>query len=282
MDFFPGALDEVQTDQWVVPDDEIARRATWPAPATGQLGRFLNAAGEHYTAPTSEPVREGYHFEGLLGRPVLAAHPNTHLLYGCREGTDYFTSKDAACDGKTVVGELGRVYSKQPTNLATVAMYSCSIRYRAGRLPVGLNCEGAANPGVLLGYTVAYGSLTRYWFTYDHWVSAGATRPGYKFEGSLGLLALAEEPGTQQLWSCLDDGDQFVSLDPACEGKTVQSTSGRVWTAAPAGLASRQIYRCLIGTQRFVSVMANCEGQTLDRSLGYVLTAAPATTPVFE
>ena len=279
VDFFPGALDEVQTDQWAVPADEIVRRATWPAPVTGQLGRYISQTGDHYTGSTATPPRAGYRFEFTLGTLVATEQPSTHLLYACADGADSFTSKDAACEGKVKLGDIGRVYTQQPTNLATVPVYRCNDngdRFESRHA----ECEGKASEG-LLGYTVGYATLTRYAFTYDHWSTVDGTRPGYKYEGPQGQLALTAEAGTTSLMSCLDDGDQFLSLEANCEGKQVIGSAGRIWTAAPAGGPSRQLYRCLLGTQRFISTQANCEGLVLDRPLGYVLVNPPTTAPIF-
>src|SRR6266487_4289662 len=70
-EFFTGAVDEVRVEQGMASDDQIALRASWPAPAPGQLGSFVNpVTGDHYTRNTSDPVRAGYRFEGSLGTPV--------------------------------------------------------------------------------------------------------------------------------------------------------------------------------------------------------------------
>ncbi|MFC7617338.1 LamG domain-containing protein [Actinokineospora soli] len=66
-DRLTGAVDEVRVDLGAVPAAELAARAAWPAPAPGQLGRFVNDAGDRYTGSTSAPVRAGYRFEAALG-----------------------------------------------------------------------------------------------------------------------------------------------------------------------------------------------------------------------
>ncbi|TDV56086.1 LamG domain-containing protein [Actinophytocola oryzae] len=80
--FFTGSLDEVRIAEGVVTDDRIAVRGGWAAPQGGQLGRFVNGAGDHYTGSTDQ-VRSGYHFEGTLGRPA-AAGANTTMLHACQ------------------------------------------------------------------------------------------------------------------------------------------------------------------------------------------------------
>ncbi|WP_281904608.1 LamG-like jellyroll fold domain-containing protein [Phytohabitans aurantiacus] len=282
-DFFPGEIDEVTVAVGRVADAEIARQAGWPAPVEGQLGRFVNGAGEHYTGSTSAPVRDGYRFEGTLGTLVTAEHPNTLVLYSCRVQEDYFTSRDPACEGQTVVGEIGRVYTQQPTNLPTVAVYRCWINYDHFETRRS-DCEGGTNEGVI-GYTLAYAPLPRYYYDYagpvDHLSTVDGAPPGYQQEGPAGLVALSTQPGTVTLMSCLDGTDFFVSTDPACEGKQALASTGRIWTAAPDGVPSRPVYRCVYAGQRYVSLSATCEGYTMDRLIGHVLVAAPDTAPVF-
>ncbi|MCW3819642.1 LamG domain-containing protein [Micromonospora sp. DR5-3] len=279
-EFFAGAIDEVRVTQGMMPDAEIAERATWPAPPARQLGRYINAAGDHYTGNTGSPVREGYRFEGTLGTPVPVQQPNTRMLYACQAGTDGFTSTDPACDGQTKLGDIGAVYTTPPTNLPTVPIYRCttgSERFESGRP----DCAGATNES-LLGYALAYAPLARYHdMGHDHLSTVNGTPPGYRPDGQQGFVALTQATGTQPLMSCLDDTDHFASLDARCEGKTVVSTIGEIWSQAPPEQPSAPIYRCRFGSERFVSMQADCEGATVDQQLGYVLTAVPDLTPVF-
>lgn len=276
-DYFPGAVDEVRTEQGVPTEAGVALRAGWPAPPAGQLGRYVNAAGEHYTGRTDQPPRAGYRFEASLGRPA-AAGPNTTTLYACRAGTDDFSSTAAGCDGQTAVGEIGTIYTRQPSNLSTLALYRCTVGTERFDSQLA-GCPGAT----LLGYTVAYAPLTRYNSEYvrDHRATVHGTPPAYRAEGVLGWLPLAAGPGTQPLYSCVDGTDEFSSLDAACEGKTVVGAVAQVYSAAPAGAAGAPIYRCLVNGQRFVSRSASCEGYQVDRPLGYVLTAAPDVPATF-
>jgi hypothetical protein len=276
-DYFPGAIDEVRTEQGVPSDAEIALRAGWPAPPSGQLGRYVNAAGDHYTSWTGQPMRAGYRFEASLGQPA-AAGPNTATLYACRAGTDDFSSTAAGCEGQTVVGEIGLIYQRQPANLPTLGLYRCTVG--ADRLDSQqADCPGAT----LLGYTAGYAPLARYYSTdaADHRATVHGTPPGYRPEGVLGWLPLAAGPGTQPLYSCLDGTDEFTSLDAGCEGKTVLAGAGQVYATPPAGPASALIYRCLVNGERFISRRVDCEGYQVDRPLGYVLTAAPDLPATF-
>jgi hypothetical protein len=281
--FFPGTIDEPTTVIGAASDAEIARRAGWPAPVGGQLGRFVNTAGEHYTGSTSAPIRDGYHFEGTLGALVAGAQPNARTLYACLAGQDGFTSADSGCEGQTVVGVIGQVYAAQPTNIPTVAVYRCNTgadHFESRRS----DCEGATVESIL-GYTPAYAALPRYYNdrgAVDHMSTVDGTPPGYWLEGSAGLVSLVAQAGTQPLMSCQDDTDQFVSTDPNCEGRTVLANIGQVWTAAPAVGTSWPIYRCIVNGQRYVSKAANCEGYTMDRQIGYVMASQPDVAPVFS
>ena len=277
--FFAGSLDEVRLSEGPVTDGRIAVRGGWAAPEPGQLGRFVDAAGDRSSGATDHP-RAGTHLDTSLGRLVTAGE-NTKALYACRAGVDSFTSADAACDGASVVGPIGSVYAKQPTNIPTIAVYQCataSDRFESRAAA----CEGATSKG-LLGYTAAYATFARYNLDgFDHSSTTEGAPAAYRAEGPQGLLDLAGQTGTQQLYQCRTGSDFYPSTDQACEGATVVGPLGGVWTAAPEGVDSQALYRCSFGGERFVSLQADCEGQTVEKKLGYALLRAPAVTAVFE
>ncbi|MEV8376619.1 LamG domain-containing protein [Kribbella sp. NPDC056861] len=256
-DYFTGLIDEVQTEQGMVPDAEIALRAAYGQPAAGQIGRFVNAAGARYTGSTDEPVRAGYHFERSLGAPV-AAGTNTKVL------------------------DFGRVYTVKPTNLSTLPLYRCTSGSTTLESQQA-DCEGLGTQSELLGYTLAYARLARYNnpVAADHHSTTSEVNPGYRSEGQQGWLAKAPGAGAQPLMSCRDGVDNFLSDQADCEGKTAVGAIGNIWPTAPAGLTSAPIYRCSLNGERFVSKVQNCEGLTLERQLGYVLTALPDVAAVF-
>ncbi|TCO55808.1 LamG domain-containing protein [Actinocrispum wychmicini] len=291
-EYFPGAVDEVTTDLGVVPDPEIRARATRPAPSGGQVARFVNEAGDHYTTTTTAgmydqfaPVPPGYRFDVPLGMMLSAQGPNSRRLYACvRDSTDEFTSIEPGCEGAAKVADLGWVFTTQPTDWPTVPLNRC--RQANGELfdSSSPTCEGQTLDR-LLGYMVGYAPLTRYVHPLgrEHTVTTGAVPPGYRFEGTVGLLGMVAEPGTVPLMSCMDGVDQFVSTDPACGGKAVTGTVGQIWTSAPAGRASAVLYQCAVTSgpaagQVFASRQADCEGQTVRGQLGYVLVAYPGPT----
>jgi hypothetical protein len=283
--FFTGAIDEVTTDEGVAPDDEIRARAGWPPAAGGQLGRFT-APGDHRTVAPTGGIRDrfgaspaGYRFETPLGRTLPAGTAGTHPMFSCLiNNVDAFTSIDPNCEGATKLGELGSSYLDPPAGMTTMPVYRCLFngeRFDSND-PA---CEGQKVDG-LLGYLPAYAPLVRYFLpgVTEHATVADDAPPGYRFEGSLGLLARTNQPGTQVLMSCVDGSDWFVSTDPACDGKTVQHLAGYLWTQPPADRPNVRIYQCALNTgpsagELFVSSSAACEGQTVRGPLGYLLTA---------
>ncbi|MCE7003067.1 LamG domain-containing protein [Kibdelosporangium philippinense] len=285
---FSGALDEVTTDLGVVSADEIRKRAGWPAPAGGQLGRFITN-GDHRSAYASNSIYDqfpavpaGYRFETSLGAMLTAQAPGTRRLYSClSNSTDAFTSTDPACEGKSKLADLGWVYPEQPTGVATVPLYRCV----AGQELFDSNqasCEGKT-VDVLLGYVLGYAPLTRYYHPKieEHAVSTSMVPNNYRYEGTFGVLALTNEPGTVPLMSCVDGTDRFVSTNTSCDGKTVEVQLGYLWTAAPEGRVSMPIYQCALNLdspakgELFVSFEAACEGQTVRGPLGHVVRVLP-------
>ena len=136
----------------------------------------------------------------------------------------------------------------------------------------------------LLGYTLAYAPLTAsYQPRYvDSMSTVGGALPGYYRYETEGYLALSAQPGTQQLTACANDFDKFVSLDAACEGKTVQGALGQIWTQPPTGLAGQPLYRCVFpGYDTRTAVSSACGGGNMDKLLGYTLTSLPDAAPVF-
>lgn len=274
-EFFTGLIDEVRVDQGAVAADEIARRAGWPAPPRGVLGSFVNASGDHYTASTGAPAPAGYRFEKALGMLPAAAEPGTRPLYACTSGADEFTSADPACEGATPIGEVGRVYADPPPATPGMPVYRCAAG--TDRYDSTADCAGS----VLLGYTVAYAPLARYYsvLRVDHWSTVHGTEPSYRYEGTLGWLPQVPQEGARPLLSCRDGGDEFTSTDPACEGKQVLADLGYLWTAPPSGLDTVALHRCVVNSQHFLSRSENCEGFTLEARLGYVLAESPLPDP---
>ncbi|UMP02497.1 LamG domain-containing protein [Amycolatopsis sp. EV170708-02-1] len=281
-EFFPGMIDEVYAHYGMASDATIKTYGSFPAPDGGQLGSYVDSAGRKRTASTSAAPAAGFRFEESLGMLIDGAQPNTRVLHSCQSGADYFTSADAACEGKTKLGEIGSVYTQQPTNISTIPVYRCTSS--AGHFDSRQADCGGATQESLLGYTLAYAPLVRYYnnAAYDHLGTTQAARPGYYAEFRHGYLSLLPQTGTQPLTACVNDTDLFVSLDSACEGKTVIESIGHLWTQKPDDPAAKPLYRCgSSGTESMTSDDDNCEGLPKDRFLGYVLADIPHVEPVF-
>jgi hypothetical protein len=274
-EYFTGMIDEVRVDLGVVPDAEIAQRGGWPTPPSGVLGSFVNGVGDHYTADTGLPVRDGYRFERSLGMTVVPSETGTRPLFACVDGSDAFTSVDPACEGAVVVGDAGHVYTEQPVGMPTMAVYRC-VRGQDRFESTAPDCSGAVE-GELLGYTVAYTPLGRYAsrVSRDHWTTIDGTTPSYVLENVQGWVPMTAQAGTVPLFSCRDGVDEFTSVDPTCAGKQVLAQIGHIWPVQPSGLDTVPIYGCAINGERYTSPDAACEGYTLDGQLGYVLAVSP-------
>jgi hypothetical protein len=123
----------------------------------GLLGYVLDSAaldryngGVHWVTTGSPPG--GYSLEGTLGY-LINAGPDTNPLYGCIQNSDQFLSKDIGCEGQTLIGLEGWIYDDPPANLATVAVYRCSVPGSDHFAADDPNCEGQHTDG-LLGYAL--------------------------------------------------------------------------------------------------------------------------------
>ncbi len=273
--YFPGLIDDLRIGFGALAEPDIAVRGGYPKPQPGQLGRFVNAAGEHYTAPTGAEIRPGYHFEGVLGLPAVPG-PGTTMLYSCEKDGDLFTSAEAGCEGGAKLGEIGLVRTAQTGGPPAIPIYRCASateRFESR----DAQCEGVRTDK-LLGYTTAYAVLARYNLPgYHHRSLIDGPPPGHKSDGPQGYLALTHEPGTQTLMSCGDGSRQFVSTDQNCEGKTVLSWLGKSWTQPPQGRPSHELVRCTFNGGSFVNI-GDCGGYPFERSLGHVPTTIAEAT----
>ncbi|WP_410584006.1 LamG domain-containing protein [Amycolatopsis sp. lyj-108] len=281
-EFFPGMIDEVYAHYGMASEAAIRTYGSFPAPDGGQLGSYVDAAGRKRTASTNAAPAAGYRFEESLGMLIDSAQPHTRVLYSCQSGTDFFTSTDAACEGKTKISEIGSVYTQQPTNIPTIPVYRCTSA--AGHFDSRQADCGGATQEALLGYTLAYAPLVRYYnnAAYDHLSTTQAARPGYYAEFRHGYLPLLPQTGTQPLTACVNDADQFVSLDTNCEGKNVIGPLGQLWTQPPDGPDVQMLYRCgSSSVESMTNTSDNCGAMGNDRLLGYVITKLPQVEPVF-
>ncbi|MBB5889180.1 LamG-like jellyroll fold domain-containing protein [Kutzneria kofuensis] len=273
--YFPGSVDEVRAGEGVATDAVLTDRGSFGAPLKGQLGSFVNSAGDHYTGLT-DSVRPGYHFESALGMPA-AAGDNTRTLYACADGNDSFTSLRDDCEGKTKIGTAGLVFTQQPNNIPTIPLYRCNSGTNDHFESRDATCGGKTVEGQL-GYTVGYAVLTRYANPgFDHVTTIDGAPAAFKNEGWQGYVSLVPGDGLQPLMRCSNGPDSFASNDTACEGKTVVSAQGYVFAAAPVDpSAGVRLTRCVVPpADSMVSLAANCEGVAVDKALGYARSTAP-------
>ncbi|MEU3645437.1 LamG domain-containing protein [Lentzea sp. NPDC034063] len=283
---FVGLVDEVRVELGMAPDATLLERASRPLSPAGQLGRFISTAGvgEHYTGLTGVAPLPNYRYEGVMGQPPSLTEANTQPLYSCKSGNDHFSSTAADCEGATLIGETGAVYSVKPVNIPAVELNLCVVN--ADRFTATAeDCEGQTKVK-RLGWLRGYAPLSRYIstsFPWDHWSTTHGVAPGYRHEGVLGVLGLASAPGTAVLWLCREGADTFSSRDSACGGKERLGGIGYVWTSPPEGVESKPLMRCRAGAtgNRFDSVSSTCEGQLVEEQLGHVLVTTPTTVATF-
>ncbi|MFG1956412.1 LamG-like jellyroll fold domain-containing protein [Nonomuraea sp. NPDC049028] len=77
-----------------------------------------NTTGYPYDhASDTARLPANYRPEGNMGTLSMTQLPGTTALMSCQDGTDTFTSADAACEGKTVVRRLGFIWTSAPQSV---------------------------------------------------------------------------------------------------------------------------------------------------------------------
>ena len=217
----------------------------------------------------------GYGFEFTLGFAALDPGPNEQMLYSCDAGGDHFVSQNAGCEGQTVLGPLGEVYTQPPsTGLQVVGLYRCTVNGSGNHfVSTDPACEGQHTEG-LLGYaTASQDRFNRYTVNGKHVDTARSAPANASFEGTLGFVLANGGPGLRALYSCASAAGQFTSLDPGCEGQSVLGLEGWIYDSSSNGWPpTNAIYRCLVPASgdHFDSVDPNCEGQKPEGLLGYI------------
>ncbi|PLS82059.1 hypothetical protein CYG49_00285 [Candidatus Saccharibacteria bacterium] len=125
------------------------------------LNRYISTTnGDHFITTTGMP--SGYRVEGPLGRLLLNAESGTRPLYSCKISWDEFTSFDPACEGQTVLGLIGHIYTQPSNRVATVPVYRCTVIGSYEHFDSNLdNCEGH-NKEMLLGYALVTSGTAGY------------------------------------------------------------------------------------------------------------------------
>jgi hypothetical protein len=123
--------------------------------AYGNLIRSIQPEfpADHWTA--SSDMRIGNRPETNLGMVVLTGLPGTIGLFSCMDGDDQFLWTDDKCDGKTLRGWTGAIWTSPPADVeASAPVYNCRTKTTNERFASNSpRCEGHGT-GVLLGYVV--------------------------------------------------------------------------------------------------------------------------------
>ncbi|GAA3883048.1 hypothetical protein GCM10022243_54580 [Saccharothrix violaceirubra] len=114
--------------------------------ATVVLTRYQKAP-DHVSTVNGAPG-EGFVTEGKLGKLFYGQEPNTHAVYQCRSDWDYFTSANAACEGKTVIATLGYAFNSAQAN--SRPLYRCQVKGTGDHMDsASSTCEGQTTEGIL-------------------------------------------------------------------------------------------------------------------------------------
>jgi hypothetical protein len=161
---------------------------------------------------------------------VVTVAADAHPLFSCVSGTDHFTSTQADCEGRQLVGSLGST-ADAAAGATTAPLYRCyngkdHLDSSSGVVvavvgAASVNLTGGANTITTTASTAATYALCP---------------AGYTEEELLGNVykSAGAAPGTTALYRCIQSGDHFSSLDPACGGKTVEGMLGYVVAPSPA------------------------------------------------
>ncbi|MEV0234726.1 LamG-like jellyroll fold domain-containing protein [Nonomuraea sp. NPDC050786] len=85
--------------------------------AYSNLIRHLETGFPYDHASATERMEANYRPELGYGSLAMTQLPGTTALMSCRAGADAFTSVDPACEGSTVVGRLGYIWTSPPQNV---------------------------------------------------------------------------------------------------------------------------------------------------------------------
>ncbi|MEV6495068.1 LamG-like jellyroll fold domain-containing protein, partial [Actinoplanes sp. NPDC051633] len=260
-------------------ENPVTRR---PNPYGAELARFVDHDGHHFSG--TGPVPPGMLIEPGLGIPAASGTPDTRMLYSCRYPGGWYNTTVDRCEtaDSTLLGAAGLVHKSAPAGRPSLRVYRCVVAGADHYLTTVEGCESPEhrNEGTM-GFTRAYRQLVRHLSPapqYDHitTVTLGGVPPGYRAEGTQGILGLTAEPGTQGLYSCTTGTDEFSSTDPGCEGETVRRWEGAIWTQPPSFAESLPLYSCRMTPaadgERFTSRDEFCEGRTRIGRLGFVIT----------
>jgi hypothetical protein len=119
--------------------------------AYAHLIRHISPSSPYDHASATTLVPADYLAEVRLGLVALSAEPGTVPLWSCVDGTDSFTSTDAACEGRSVVSQVGRIWPVRPDEVASHELFRCRASWGDLFESTDPGCEGQTVDR-LLGY----------------------------------------------------------------------------------------------------------------------------------
>ena len=93
--------------------------------AYAPLVSFAQADAPRDRRTSVGPVPITYEPRERLGLISIVDDPGMQPIYGCQQGTDAYTSVDAACDGTQQLGRIGFVWTDPPPDLDAVPLSRC-------------------------------------------------------------------------------------------------------------------------------------------------------------
>jgi hypothetical protein len=121
------------------------------AKATAPLIRNLATNYPYDHTTTIGRVPGNYKPEGMQGYVSVVPQAGTTALMQCKTGEDTFSSTDPTCEGKTVVGTTGYIWTAPPDAVASHPLFRCRASWNELFDTGDPNCEGQTKD-VQLGY----------------------------------------------------------------------------------------------------------------------------------
>ena len=117
------------------------------------LIRYASPSSPYDHISALHRVPADYRTEGRLGVVALGGVPGTTPLWGCQDGGDSFVSTDPACEGATVVGQRGRIWTEPPEDRPSHQLFRCRASWGDLFESADPDCEGQTVVGPV-GYLV--------------------------------------------------------------------------------------------------------------------------------
>ncbi|NKE58458.1 hypothetical protein FXN61_17170 [Lentzea sp. PSKA42] len=116
-----------------------------PPRQTLALNRHLKNGTFHFSGTSSVGAPAGFSVEptGGLGKLLAEPEPNAKPLYACRinNSEDHMTSPSSTCEGQTVLGTLGYIFTQKPSDTPSLPLYRCLFNGTHFD-SIHANCEG--------------------------------------------------------------------------------------------------------------------------------------------